>query len=98
MTQHVKIFAGTASNSLGERIASSYGTELGKMSVLRFSDGEFAITYEETVRGDAVFLVQSTIPPADNLMELLLMVDAAKRASAKEIIAVVPYLGLCKAR
>lgn len=96
MSQHVKIFAGTASTALGERIAKAYGEELGKMSVLKFSDGEFQVSFEETVRGDTVFLVQSTMPPTDNLMELLLMIDAAKRASAKEIVAVVPYFGFAR--
>lgn len=96
MSQHVKIFAGTASTALGERIAKAYGEGLGKMSVLKFSDGEFQVSFEETVRGDTVFLVQSTMPPTDNLMELLLMIDAAKRASAKEIVAVVPYFGFAR--
>ncbi|MCB0480003.1 MAG: ribose-phosphate pyrophosphokinase [Flavobacteriales bacterium] len=93
MSQHVKIFAGTATSQLGQAVAAINGDELGKMSVLRFSDGEFQVSFEETVRGDTVFLIQSTNPPTDNLMELLLMIDAAKRASAKEIVAVVPYFG-----
>ncbi|UTW64320.1 ribose-phosphate pyrophosphokinase [bacterium SCSIO 12741] len=96
MPSHVKIFSGTASRSLGEKIASAYGVELGKVTVQHFSDGEFSPFYEETVRGDTVFIIQSTFPPTDNLMELLLMVDAAKRASAKEIVAVVPYLGFAR--
>ena len=96
MSSHVKIFACSASKSLGERIAASYGVELGKVSVQHFSDGEFQASFEETVRGDTVFIVQSTIPPTDNLFELLLMVDAAKRASAKEVVAVIPYFGFAR--
>jgi len=89
----VQIFSGNASKSLAKAIASSYGTELGKLSFLNFSDGEFQPSFEETVRGSNVFLVQSTMPPSENLMELLLAIDAAKRASAKNIIAVIPYFG-----
>lgn len=96
MSSHVKIFACTASEKLGERIATSYGVELGKVSVQHFSDGEFQASFEETVRGDTVFIVQSTFPPTDNLFELLLMVDAAKRASAKEVVAVIPYFGFAR--
>lgn len=96
MSIGVKIFAGRASRDLAERIANSYGIALGDVKVLEFSDGEFQPSFEETVRGQDVFIVQSTMPPADNLFELLLMVDAAKRASARKIIAVVPYFGFAR--
>ena len=96
MSTNVKIFSCTASKYLGDKIAESFGIKSGKVSVLRFSDGEFQPSFEETVRGDVVFIVQSTFPPADNLMELLLLVDAAKRASAKTIVAVMPYFGLAR--
>ena len=87
------IFSGTKSMYLAEKICASLGCPLGKLVVTHFSDGEFAVSYEETVRGRDVFLVQSTFPNSDNLMELLLMIDAAKRASAKTINAVIPYFG-----
>jgi len=89
----LKIFSGTATRYLAEKIARDYGVELGKSSCPRFSDGEFEPCYEETIRGSHCFIIQSTFPTTDNLMELLLMVDAAKRASAYKIIAVVPYFG-----
>lgn len=92
----VKIFSGTASNYLAEKIAASYGQPLGNMVISRFSDGEFQVSYEETVRGADLFLVQSTFPPTDNLFELLLMVDAAKRASANQVVAVIPYFGFAR--
>lgn len=96
MSQEIKIFSGSASRHFAEQLASSYGCELGKLSFQKFSDGEFQTSYEETVRGSTIFLVQSTFPPTDNLFELLLMIDAAKRASAKEIIAVIPYFGFAR--
>jgi ribose-phosphate pyrophosphokinase len=96
MSSGVKIFSGRASRSLGEQIAKNFGIDPGNISVSEFSDGEFQPSFEETVRGQDVFIVQSTMPPADNLMELLLMVDAAKRASAKKIIAVIPYFGFAR--
>lgn len=96
MSTGVKIFAGSGSRELAERIAKSYGTELGKVTKTEFSDGEFTMSFEETVRGQKVFIVQSTMPPADNLLELLLMVDAARRASAYKICVVVPYFGLAR--
>ena len=96
MSIEVKIFAGRASKKLGEQVAKEFGVELGNVIVSEFSDGEFQPSFEETVRGQDVFIVQSTMPPADNLMELLLMVDAAKRASARKIIAVIPYFGLAR--
>ena len=88
-----KIFAGTKSHYLAEQICKDLGVELGKMNIQHFADGEFEVSFEESIRGCEVFLVQSTFPNTDNLMELLLMIDAAKRASAKSIIAVVPYFG-----
>ena len=89
----IKIFAGTASRYMGEEICKDLGLELGKMNIQHFADGEFEVSFEETVRGCEVYLVQSTFPNSDNLMELLLMIDAAKRASAKSVIAVIPYFG-----
>jgi ribose-phosphate pyrophosphokinase len=92
----IKFFAGRATTYLAEKIIKSFGAELGKTSVLEFSDGEFQPYYEESVRGCIVFIIQSTFPPSDNLMELLLMIDAAKRASAYEVVAVIPYLGYAR--
>jgi len=89
----VSIFAGRATHDLGEKIAKAYGAPLGKSSVVEFSDHEFQPIYEESIRGHHVFLVQSIVPPTDNMMELLLMIDAARRASAHKIIAVIPYFG-----
>jgi ribose-phosphate pyrophosphokinase len=83
----VKLFSGRASEKLANDIAKSYGTGLGDVKVTVFSDGEFQPSFEETVRGQDVFLIQSTMPPSDNLFELLLLVDAARRASARKIIA-----------
>lgn len=96
MSVGVKIFAGRASMDLAEKIAISYGVSLGDVKVVEFSDGEFQPSFEETVRGQDVFIVQSTMPPSDNLFELLLMIDAAKRASARKIIAVCPYFGFAR--
>lgn len=89
----VSIFAGRVTKDLGIRIAEAYGIPLGKSTVVEFSDHEFQPCFEESIRGHHVFLVQSIVPPTDNLMELLLMIDAAKRASAHKIIAVIPYFG-----
>ena len=91
-----KIFSGTGSQDLAEQICKSYGSRLGKVNIQRFSDGEILPTFMESIRGDFVFLVQSTHSPAENLMELLLMIDAAKRASAYKIIAVIPYYGYAR--
>ncbi|MCH5327798.1 MAG: ribose-phosphate pyrophosphokinase [Coprobacter sp.] len=88
-----KVFSGTNSRYLAEKICNSLGCELGNMKIQHFADGEFGVSFEESIRGRQVFLVQSTFPNSDNLMELLLMIDAAKRASAASIIAVVPYFG-----
>ncbi len=96
MSYGVKIFAGRASKVLAEQIATKFGAGLGDVNVTEFSDGEFQPSFEETVRGQDVFIVQSTMPPTENLFELLLMVDAAKRASARKIIAVIPYFGFAR--
>lgn len=88
-----QVFSGTKTRYLAEKICASLGRPLGNLNITHFSDGEFAVSYEESIRGKDVFLVQSTFPNSDNLMELLLMIDAAKRASARHIIAVIPYFG-----
>ena len=87
------VFSGTATRYLAEKICLSLGCPLGKLVITKFSDGEFSVSYEESIRGRDIFLVQSTFPNSDNLMELLLMIDAAKRASARTINAVIPYFG-----
>ena len=92
----IKIFPGTASRYLAKKISLSSGRNIGEIKTLRFSDGEFVTSFEETVRGTHVFLIQSTFPPAENLMELLMMIDAAKRASAYKIVAVIPYFGFAR--
>lgn len=96
MNPSVKIFSGTGSRVLAEKIAESYGTSLGKIKIQKFSDGEIQPVFLESIRGDYVFLIQGTFGPSDNLMELLLMIDAAKRASAEKIIAVIPYYGYAR--
>lgn len=96
MSSKVKIFAASASIDLAETIAEKFGQPLGNTSIVYFSDGEFEPSFDETVRGCNVFIVQSTPPPSDNLMELLLMIDAAKRASAYKITAVIPYFGYAR--
>ncbi|GMN10427.1 ribose-phosphate pyrophosphokinase [Croceitalea sp. MTPC9] len=88
-----KIFACTQSTALGEKIAASYGAKLGKVIFSRYSDGEFQPSYEESIRGARIFIIGSTNPSSENLMEMLLMIDAAKRASARHITAVMPYFG-----
>lgn len=93
LTHHIKFFAGRGSMYLARQIAHSFGIELGKSDVLEFSDGEFQPSYNESVRGSTVFIIQSTFPPSENLMELLLMIDAARRASAYKVVAVIPYFG-----
>ncbi len=92
----IKIFTGTQTRYLAEKISAYSGLELGNINLIHFSDGEFATAYEETIRGAHVFLIQSTFPPTDNLFELLMMIDAAKRASAKNIVAVIPYFGFAR--
>lgn len=96
MTAGIKFFAGSASHELAQSIAASYGKELGSLDVMRFSDGEFQPRITETVRGCDVFIIQSTFPPTENLFELLLLIDAAKRASANQIVAVIPYYGFAR--
>ncbi|HZH37655.1 MAG TPA: ribose-phosphate pyrophosphokinase [Flavisolibacter sp.] len=93
MNPNAKIFAGTGSQNLAQQICKSHGSHLGKINIQKFSDGEIQPIFLESIRGDFIFLVQSTHAPADNLMELLLMIDAARRASAYKIIVVMPYYG-----
>ncbi|HEX8656526.1 MAG TPA: ribose-phosphate pyrophosphokinase [Hymenobacter sp.] len=94
--KQVKIFAGSASRALAENIAAAYGTTLGELTLQRFADTEMGPSFDESVRGCEVFLVQSTCPPAEHLMELMLMVDAAKRASAHKVVIVMPYMGYAR--
>lgn len=96
MSTGIKLFSGRATKALAEDIAKHYGVSLGNVIVTEFSDGEFQPSLEETVRGQDVFLIQSTMPPTENLFELLLMIDAAKRASANSIVAVIPYFGFAR--
>ena len=96
MHSNVKIFSGTESHALAKQIALKFGEPLGKINIQKFSDGEIGVEYQESIRGQFVFLVQSTFSPTDNLMELLLMIDAAKRASAYKVIAVIPYYGYAR--
>jgi ribose-phosphate pyrophosphokinase len=92
----LRVFSGTAHRALGEGIARHLGMPLGQVGITRFSDGEIGVQFEENIRGMDVFLIQPTCPPADNLMELLIMIDAAKRASARRITAVIPYYGYAR--
>ncbi|MCK4343948.1 MAG: ribose-phosphate pyrophosphokinase [Bacteroidales bacterium] len=92
----LKFFSGRSSRYLATKITKSFGVELGKSSVQEFSDGEFQPSFEESVRGCSVFIIQSTFPPTDNIFELLLMIDAAKRASAYNVVAVMPYFGFAR--
>jgi ribose-phosphate pyrophosphokinase len=96
MSSGVKIFSGRATTVLADKIALTYGKNLGDMQVTQFTDGEFEPSFEETVRGQDVFLIQSTMPPTENLFELLLLIDAAKRASARSVVAVIPYFGFAR--
>ena len=96
MQSNAKIFSGKGSQYLAEKIAKKFGETLGKVNIQRFSDGEIGVEFVESIRGRFVFLVQSTFAPTDNLMELLLMIDAAKRASAYKVIAVIPYYGYAR--
>ena len=95
-SSNIKIFSGTTSLYLSEQIAKAYGTTLGNVTMNHYSDGEYQPSLNETVRGNYVFIVQSTFTPADNLLELLLMIDAARRASAYKIAAVIPYFGFAR--
>ncbi len=96
MQSTVKIFSGNSSANLADNIATAFGQKLGDCKIQKFSDGEFQPVFQESIRGDYVFLVQSTYAPTDNLMELLLMIDAARRASAGYITAVIPYFGYAR--
>jgi ribose-phosphate pyrophosphokinase len=96
MQPTVKIFSGNSAPKLAEEISTFYGQELGSVKIQKFSDGEFQPVFNESIRGDYVFLVQSTYAPSDNLMELLMMIDAARRASAGYITAVIPYFGYAR--
>jgi ribose-phosphate pyrophosphokinase len=96
MEPTAKLFSGTGSQYLAEKIAKKFGEPLGKVNIQRFSDGEIYVEFLESIRGQFVFLIQSTYSPSDNLMELLLMIDAAKRASAYKVIAVMPYYGFAR--
>lgn len=88
-----KVFSGTKSRYMAEKVCENLGCPLGNMNIQYFADGEFVVSYEESIRGCEVYLVQSTFPNSDNLLELLLMIDAAKRASARKVIPVIPYFG-----
>jgi ribose-phosphate pyrophosphokinase len=96
MKSDVKLFSGSATKDLAKDIAKAYGKDLGNVKLSRFSDGEFQPSYEESVRGQDVFVIQSTAQPSDNLFELLMLIDAAKRASAHRIVAVIPYFGFAR--
>ncbi len=92
----IKIFSGTSSRYLAQQIANSYGKTLGTVTSQRFNDGEINVSFDESIRGCDVFLIQSTFAPADNLMELLLLIDAARRASAAYVTIIVPYFGYAR--
>jgi len=96
MSLNIKIFSGSSNKALADKIAKKAGFELGSVISKRFSDGEIWVKYGENIRGSEMFIIQSTIPPAENLLELLIMIDAAKRASAKKITAVLPYFGYAR--
>ncbi len=96
MNHQARIFSGTGSKYLAEKIAANFGNPLGDIKITRFSDGEIGVEFLESIRGDYVFLVQGTHAPSDNIMELLLMIDAARRASAYKVIAVLPYYGYAR--
>ncbi|MDB5192451.1 MAG: ribose-phosphate pyrophosphokinae [Segetibacter sp.] len=96
MNPSIKIFSGTGSQTVSTKIAQKFGIPLGNINIQKFSDGEFQPVFMESIRGDYVFLIQSTCAPSDNLMELLLMIDAARRASAYKIIVVMPYYGYAR--
>ncbi|MEI2750586.1 MAG: ribose-phosphate pyrophosphokinase [Ferruginibacter sp.] len=96
MESNAKIFSGRGSRYLAEKIAKKFGEPLGSVKIQQFSDGEIGVEFEESIRGRFVFLIQSTFAPTENIMELLLMIDAAKRASAYKVIAVIPYYGYAR--
>ncbi|WP_457653205.1 ribose-phosphate diphosphokinase [Rhodocaloribacter sp.] len=89
----IALFSGRSNPELARKIAAAFGRDLGKVGIKNFSDGEIYVHYEESIRGTNLFIIQSTHPPADNWMELFLMIDAARRASARQITAVIPYFG-----
>ncbi len=95
-TPTVSIFSGHSNHALAEKIAKSYGKDLGKVTFSKFSDGEFQPSFEQTIRGHDIFIIQSTFAPTDNIFELLMMVDAAKRASARKIVVLTPYFGFAR--
>ncbi|RMG72725.1 MAG: ribose-phosphate pyrophosphokinase [Bacteroidetes bacterium] len=96
MSPQVKIFSGSQSKYLAEKISDFFGSPLGEVELLKFSDGELQVHYKESIRGSDIFIVQSTFAPADNMMELLLMIDAASRASANQVVVVMPYYGYAR--
>ena len=96
MSQSIKIYSGSASQYLAEKISDFFGSPLGNIELLEFSDGEMQVYYEESIRGSDIFIVQSTFAPANNLMELLLLIDAARRASANQVVVVIPYFGYAR--
>ena len=96
LSPSMKIFSGRSNNPLAAEIANNLGINLGKIELYNFSDGELRVAFEENIRNEDVFIVQSTNPPSENVLELLFMLDAARRASAKKVIAVVPYFGYAR--
>jgi ribose-phosphate pyrophosphokinase len=96
MANEITIVSGRATRYLAEKIALRFGQKLAEIQVINFADGEFNVSFEENLRGKHVFIIQSTFPPAENLMELLMLVDAARRSSARQIIAVIPYFGYAR--
>ena len=96
MKRPFKIFAARASRKIAQQICHHLNVDLGSNTLIEFSDGEFEPSFDESIRGADIFIVQSTMPPAENLMELLLMIDAARRASAYKINAVIPYFGYAR--
>jgi ribose-phosphate pyrophosphokinase len=96
MTPKITLFSGNSNHTLADKIAKSYGIELGKVTFSHFSDGEFQPSFEETIRGHDIFIIQSTFAPTDNIFELLMMVDAARRASARKVVVIIPYFGFAR--
>ncbi len=96
METPLAIFSGTSNPALARAIAEEYNTTLGNVTIKKFSDGEIYVKYEQSIRGEDIFVVQSTPPPGDNIIELLLLLDAAKRASVKRVTAVIPYFGYAR--
>jgi len=96
MRPKVTIFSGNSNHALANKIATKYGIELGKVTFSKFSDGEFQPSFEQIIRGHDIFIIQSTFSPTDNIFELLMMVDAAKRASARKVVVIIPYFGFAR--